>query len=126
MPAGSDQPVSRFGDVWLLGKHNLVCGNSTEAATYRLLMGDERAEFVFTDPPYNVHIDGHVSGLGRIKHREFAMASGEMTENEFTEFLSKVYALLCSFRMMARFTRSAWTGVICGRCWLRAMPTTLN
>jgi len=98
VPAGSDQPaVSRLGDVWLLGKHNLVCGNSTEAATYRLLMGDERAEFVFTDPPYNVRIDGHVSGLGRIKHREFAMASGEMTENEFTEFLSKVYALLCQF-----------------------------
>jgi hypothetical protein len=98
VPAGSDQPaVSRLGDVWLLGKHNLVCGNSTEAATYRLLMGDERAEFVFTDPPYNVRIDGHVSGLGRIKHREFTMASGEMTENEFTEFLSKVYALLCQF-----------------------------
>lgn len=89
--------VSRLGDVWLLGKHVLVYGDSTDEATYRLLMGDERAEFVFTDPPYNVRIGGHVSGLGRIKHREFAMASGEMTENQFTTFLSKVYALLCKY-----------------------------
>jgi DNA modification methylase len=98
VPAGSDGPVvSRLGDVWLLGKHVLVCGDSTEAATYRHLMADERAEFIFTDPPYNVRIDGHVSGLGRIKHREFAMASGEMSEDQFTAFLSKVYALLCQF-----------------------------
>jgi DNA modification methylase len=60
-------------------------------------MADERAEFVFTDPPYNVRIDGHVSGLGRIKHREFAMASGEMSENQFIEFLSKVFELVCQF-----------------------------
>ena len=85
VPERSDGPaVSRLGDVWLLGKHMLVCGDSTEAATYRLLMADERADFVFTDPPYNVRIDGHVSGLGRIKHREFAMASGEMNEDQFT------------------------------------------
>jgi hypothetical protein len=89
--------VSRLGDVWLLGKHILVCGDSTEAATYELLTGDERAEFVFTDPPYNVRINGHVTGLGRIKHRAFAMASGEMTENQFTMFLSEVYALLCKY-----------------------------
>ena len=98
VPAGSDGPVvSRLGDVWLLGKHVLVCGDSTEAATYRLLMADERAEFIFTDPPYNVRIDGHVSGLGRIKHREFAMASGEMNESQFVAFLSKVFSLLCQY-----------------------------
>jgi DNA modification methylase len=97
-PEPADGPtVSCLGDVWLLGKHMLVCGDSTEAATCELLMGDERAEFVFTDPPYNMRIDGHVSGLGRIKHREFAMASGEMTENQFIDFLSKVYRLLCEF-----------------------------
>ena len=89
--------VSRLGDMWLLGKHVLVCGDSTEAATYRLLMADEHAEFIFTDPPYNVRIDGHVSGLGRIKHREFAMASGEMNEDQFTAFLSKVFSLLSQF-----------------------------
>jgi DNA modification methylase len=89
-------PVTQVGDVWMLGKHILVCGDSTDAATYKLLMDDDKAEFVFTDPPYNVKIDGNVSGLGRVKHREFAMASGEMT-NEFTAFLSSVYALLCRY-----------------------------
>src|SRR5690606_28810791 len=51
-------------------------------------------EFVFTDPPYNVRIDGNVTGLGRIRHREFAMASGEMTEAEFTTFLEGVFRQL--------------------------------
>jgi len=93
----SGPPVSRLGDVWMLGKHRLVCGDSTDAATYKLLMDDDKAEFVFTDPPYNVKIDGNVSGLGRVKHREFAMASGEMSEGQFTTFLSGVYALLCRY-----------------------------
>jgi DNA modification methylase len=93
----SGPPVSQGGDVWMLGKHILVCGDSTEAATYRILMDDEKAELVFTDPPYNVKIDGNVSGLGRVKHREFAMASGEMTQNEFTNFLSRVFELLCRY-----------------------------
>jgi DNA modification methylase len=96
--AASGPPVSRLGDVWTLGKHTLVCGDSTDAATYKLLrMYDEKAEFVFTDPPYNVKIDGNVSGLGRVKHREFAMASGEMSEDQFTTFLSSTYALLCRY-----------------------------
>jgi DNA modification methylase len=93
----SGPPVSRLGDVWLLGKHILVCGDSTDAATYQRLMDDDKAEFVFTDVPYNVKINGNVSGLGRIKHREFAMASGEMSEGEFTAFLSTAFALMCSY-----------------------------
>jgi hypothetical protein len=91
----SGPPVSRLGDVWMLGKHILVCGDSTDPAIYKLMMDDDKAEFVFTDPPYNVKIGGNVSGLGRVKHREFAMASGEMSESQFTTFLSNVYALLC-------------------------------
>jgi len=93
----SGPAVSRLGDVWMLGKHILVCGDSTDATTYQLLMGDEKAEFVFTDPPYNLKIDGNVSGLGRVKHGEFPMASGEMSESEFTAFLSSVYDLLCKY-----------------------------
>ena len=50
-------------------------------------MGGERAQMVFTDPPYNVPIQGHVGGSGATKHREFAMASGEMSEAEFIGFL---------------------------------------
>lgn len=90
-------PVSRPGDLWQLGKHFLVCGDSTSPETYQLLLGDEQADFVFTDPPYNVRIDGHVSGLGSIRHREFAMASGEMTEDQFVRFLATVYELLCRY-----------------------------
>ena len=57
--------------------------------TYAALLGDERADVVFTDPPYNVPIDGHVTGLGRVKHREFAMAAGEMSKAQFTTFLTE-------------------------------------
>jgi len=91
----SDAPIAQRGDVWQLGKHFLVCGDSTAPEAYERLMGGDRADFVFTDPPYNVRVDGHVSGLGSIKHREFAMASGEMTQDQFVRFLGNVYALLC-------------------------------
>jgi DNA modification methylase len=57
-------------------------------------MGRERAQMVFTDPPYNVPIDGHASGLGSAKHSDFAMASGEMSEAEFVNFLWTVLSLL--------------------------------
>jgi DNA modification methylase len=82
--------VSRPGDLWALGAHRLLCGNALEAAAYQTLMAGELAEMVFTDPPYNVPIDGHVSGHGRVRHHDFAMASGEMSEDEFTTFLRTV------------------------------------
>lgn len=81
--------VTREGDIWLLGPHRLICGNSLSAEVCRTLMGGEVAQMVFTDPPYNVKIDGNVSGLG--KHREFAMASGEMNREQFTAFLRSVF-----------------------------------
>lgn len=87
------KPVTKPGDIWLLGSHRIICGDSTDAETYKLLMGNEKAQMIFTDPPYNVKIDGNVGGLGAIKHREFAMASGEMTTEEFKNFLSKFIAL---------------------------------
>jgi DNA modification methylase len=58
-------------------------------------MRTEKAAAVFTDSPYNVPIDGHVSGNGRITHREFAMASGEMSKEEFTDFLTTSLKLMC-------------------------------
>ena len=85
-PVGA--PVIRSGELWQLGRHKLLCGDSREPADFAALMGDERADLVFTDPPYNVKIDGNVTGLGKVKHREFAFASGEMSENEFTAFLT--------------------------------------
>jgi len=83
----TDPPVSRAGDLWLLGNHRLYCGDATQPAAYAALLGDDRAQMVFTDPPYNVRIHGHVSGLGAVQHREFEMASGEMSVDEFTQFL---------------------------------------
>jgi DNA modification methylase len=80
--------VSRQGDLWQLGRHRLLCGDARSAIDFEALMGGERADLVFTDPPYNVKIDGNVCGLGTVKHREFAFASGEMSEVQFTGFLS--------------------------------------
>lgn len=78
----------RPGDLWQLGKHRVLCGDATDAAAYECLLADGRAQMIFTDPPYNVPIAGHVTGKGRVKHREFQMASGEMSETGFTGFLT--------------------------------------
>src|SRR5208283_3037576 len=81
--------VSRAGDLWLLGSHRVFCGSALDDASYKTLMKGETAAMVFTDPPFNLRIEGNVSGLGAVQHREFAMASGEMTEAEFTAFLTR-------------------------------------
>ena len=83
-----DRPAtSCAGDLWVVGDHRLMCGDALAPDTYISLMDGQPAQMTFTDPPYNVPIGGHVSGLGKTKHREFAMASGEMTKDEFTGFL---------------------------------------
>jgi DNA modification methylase len=89
--------ISRPGDIWQIGSHRLICGDSTQLETYQRLLGTARAQMVFTDPPYNVPIAGHVGGLGSIQHREFAMASGEMSQAEFTGFLRSVFGHLAAF-----------------------------
>ena len=81
----------RPGDLWQLGTHRLICGSALDADTVAALMEGERAQMVFTDPPYNVPIQGHVGGSGAIRHREFAMASGEMNGAEFTAFLRSAF-----------------------------------
>jgi DNA modification methylase len=86
--------VTKPGDIWLLGDHRLICGDALDASTYVALMEGKRADVVFADPPYNVKIDGNVCGKGAIRHREFAMASGEMTEAEFLDFLCTALSLL--------------------------------
>jgi len=83
-----EAPVSRSGDLWLLGRHRLLCGDARDPATLATLLGPERADMVFTDPPYNVPIAGHARG--RSRHTDFAMASGEMSEQQFTGFLARV------------------------------------
>jgi DNA modification methylase len=86
--------VTKPGDIWLLGDHRLICGDALDPSTYAALMEGKRADLVFADPPYNLKIDGNVCGKGAIHHREFAMASGEMTEAEFLDFLSTAFSLL--------------------------------
>jgi DNA modification methylase len=84
----------RLGDIWRMGPHRLICGDALDPKIVAMLMEGEKAEVVFTDPPYNVAIAGNVSGLGKTQHREFAMASGEMTRAEFVAFLSEAFANL--------------------------------
>jgi DNA modification methylase len=82
-----DPPVTKFGDCWRLGDHRLLCADALMAESYERLMGQERAQMIFTDPPWNIAIEGNVSGLGEVKHKDFAMACGEMTPAEFEAFL---------------------------------------
>jgi DNA modification methylase len=82
-----EEVVSRPGDLWQLGRHRLICADARDPDAYRALLAGEQVDLIFTDPPYNVPIDGHVSGLGRVHHREFAMGAGEMSEAAFETFL---------------------------------------
>ena len=100
-------PVTKPDDLWLLGKHRVICGNSLRQETYRTLLGSRHAAMVFTDPPFNVKIDGHATGNGAIRHREFAMASGEMSEAEFVAFLNN------GLRLMASYSASNSVHYIC-------------
>ena len=96
VPEPPSSTVSRLGDLWLLGRHRLLCGDARSAADYRLLLGEEKPDLIFTDPPYNVRIDGNVCGLGSVRHREFAMASGEMSREQFTAFLTQTLSNMAS------------------------------
>lgn len=87
VPATPAVAVTRRGDMWQLGRHVVLCGDAREPSDHQKVMFHEAADLIFTDPPYNCKINGHVSGLGRVRHDEFAMASGEMPDEEFTGFL---------------------------------------
>ncbi len=79
------------------GPHRLICGSSLDPHLVGALMNGEKAQMVFTDPPYNVQIAGNVGGLGAVQHREFAMASGEMSQGQFTQFLKTAFENLVRF-----------------------------
>ena len=95
-PEDDGEARCRPGDIWQLGPHRLICGSSLDERTVVALMAGEKARMVFTDPPYNVPIDGHVGGSGKVRHREFAMASGEMTKAEFIAFLKTAFENLAA------------------------------
>lgn len=107
LPPEHETVVSIPSDLWILGNHKLFCGDACDPGSYAQLLGSKRARAVFTDPPYNVPIDGHVCGLGSIKHREFKMASGEMSSAAFTDFLRR------SFEGMARYSVDGALHYVC-------------
>jgi DNA modification methylase len=91
LPPIEDALVSTSGDLWQLGSHRILCGDARAESDLDRLLGSTAVRMVITDPPYNVKIQNHVQGRGRIKHREFAFASGEMTEDEFVAFLQAAF-----------------------------------
>lgn len=106
-PPSATPAVSCVGDVFELGRHRVCCGSALEESAYAALIQGQQAAMVFTDPPYNVPISGHVCGMGRVQHREFAMASGEMSVVEFTDFLRR------GMQCMAKCSRSGAVHFIC-------------
>lgn len=90
------EPVTQPGDYYELNNHRLLCADSTDMHAVERLMGGQLAQMVFTDPPYNVKVKD-IGGLGKIKHEEFKMASGEMNKSRFTRFLEDVIMNLMKF-----------------------------
>src|SRR6266478_5871361 len=100
-------PLSKISDLWILGQHRVLCGSALDTLAFTALMGEQHAATVFTDPPYNVEIDGHASGLGAVHHRPFPMGFGEMNRAEFTAFLGQ------ALRNMAAFSAAGSLHYIC-------------
>jgi hypothetical protein len=108
LPRVTDLPaVTKVGDLWQLGEHRLYCGSALERPSYHAVLAGDCAQMVFADPPYNVPIRGHVGGHGAVKHREFAMASGEMTTQQFAAFLATT---------AVRIEEAVCDGAICFLC----------
>ena len=108
LPAIDDAPpVSRIGDLWRLGAHRLLCADARDPSAFERLLGGEKAGLVFTDPPYNVPTRGNVCGKGQVRHGEFVMASGKMSERAYTDFLGK------AFRNLAEHSRDGSIHYVC-------------
>jgi DNA modification methylase len=112
VPAVSSRAVTRCGDLWILGRHQILCGDARDAANFRRLMEGKRAAAVFCDPPYNLRVRS-IGGRGRIRHREFAFASGEMGSAEFRKFLATTLrnAVACSADGAIHFVCMDWRHV---------------
>jgi DNA modification methylase len=87
VPEASGPPVTRRGYIWIMGEHRLICADARSSESVAALLAGQQARMVFTDPPYNVPIDGHVGGKGKVARRDFVMGSGEMSDAEFEALL---------------------------------------
>ena len=94
LPPQTEYAVSELGDLWLMDQHRLLNGNCLLISHFKVLMDGKLGDAVILDPPFNVPMVGHVTGNGKLVHRPFPMANGEMTDQEFTAFLSQIFALL--------------------------------
>jgi DNA modification methylase len=108
LPDEGAKPVARLGDLYHIAKHRLVCGDARDITCYERLLGDERAQLIFTDPPYGCKITGNVSGLGQVKHEDFVMGAGEQSLPEFAQTL-----LRPAFRCMAASVAPGAIAFIC-------------
>ena len=117
-------PVCRVGDHWHIGMHRLVVGDARDPRVYKKLLQGERAEMVFTDPPYGCKIEGNVSGLGQVRHKNFVMGAGETSLQEFditllrpafrciaASVLPGAIAFICSDWRAAPYVHDAAQGV---------------
>jgi len=109
IPSVPTKPRTKPGDIWILGEHRVGCGDGRNAAFLQRVIGDgAQVDAAFLDPPYNVRIGGHAVSAG--SHREFAMASGEMSEDEFRSFLADTLgaAAGCSREGAVHFVCMDW------------------
>lgn len=90
------EPITQVNDLYELGQHRLICGDSTDVNVVGTLMGGQFAHMVFTDPPYNLAPE-QFSGFGKNESQTFAMGVGEMSEEQFTEFLKKCFLVLIRY-----------------------------
>ena len=82
--------VTRTGDLWQLGRHRILCGDARDRRRMHAFLAASCVQLAIADAPYNVPIQGHVTGNGKARHAEFAMAVGEMSPPAFTDFLQAV------------------------------------
>jgi len=120
IPPPPAEPTTRRGDLWKVGDHAIVCGDALDVSAYRTVIGTCLADMVATDPPYNVPIAGHVSGNGNVKHDEFAMASGEMSRDQFATFSTT------ALRLSQQFSRDGALVYVFGDWRMIAMLITIG
>ena len=100
-------PVTQDDYMWQLGNHGLIRGDARKDGVHDRLLEDQKVGVIFTDPPYNVKIEGNVSGLGKVRYADFAMASTELSSEQYEEFL------VDSFTPAAKRCRDGAIAFIC-------------
>ena len=88
LPDPPAEAVNEVGDMWQLGRHRFACGDARNPAILAALMEGRQARLFLSDPPWNLKIEGVVSGKGKNKHRDFVLGAGEMSRSEFVSFLN--------------------------------------